>query len=76
MQSVTSLAPSFSQHPLYRRRSSESRRESTESTLHSQFFRMAQPYQPKVPCLAPRVGSNNVFCRARLYLMLEEERYK
>ncbi|XP_063105779.1 transient receptor potential cation channel subfamily M member 6 isoform X2 [Cavia porcellus] len=46
-KSVTSLAPSFSQHPLYRRRSSESRRESTESTLHSQFFRMAQPYQPK-----------------------------
>ncbi|XP_073908166.1 transient receptor potential cation channel subfamily M member 6 isoform X7 [Castor canadensis] len=44
---VTSFAQSLSQHPLHRRRSSGNRSESAESTLHSQFFRTAQPYKSK-----------------------------
>ncbi|XP_013362001.1 PREDICTED: transient receptor potential cation channel subfamily M member 6 isoform X2 [Chinchilla lanigera] len=46
-KSVTSLAQSLSQCSLHRRRSMESRRESTESMLHSQFCRTAQPYKLK-----------------------------
>nr|XP_058157645.1 transient receptor potential cation channel subfamily M member 6 isoform X2 [Dasypus novemcinctus] len=44
---VTSFAHSLSQPSLHRRRSSGNRNESAESTLHSQFFRTAQPYKFK-----------------------------
>ncbi|XP_044898421.1 transient receptor potential cation channel subfamily M member 6 isoform X6 [Felis catus] len=44
---VTSFAESRSQPPLHRRRPSGNRKESAESTLHSQFIRTAQPYKFK-----------------------------
>ncbi|XP_019660855.1 transient receptor potential cation channel subfamily M member 6 isoform X2 [Ailuropoda melanoleuca] len=44
---VTSFAQSLSQPPLHRRRPSGNRKESAESTLHSQFIRTAQPYKFK-----------------------------
>ncbi|XP_069891859.1 transient receptor potential cation channel subfamily M member 6 isoform X3 [Dipodomys merriami] len=46
----TSLSQSLSQHPAPQRPSSENKAEcpdSTQSTLHSQFFRTAQPYKSK-----------------------------
>ncbi|XP_019063277.1 transient receptor potential cation channel subfamily M member 6 isoform X2 [Fukomys damarensis] len=46
-KSVTSLAQSLCQHSPHQRHSSENRRESAESTLHSQFCRTAQPYKLK-----------------------------
>ena len=46
---MTTLAQSLSQPALHRRRCSGNRKESTESTLHSQFIRTAQPYKVKVP---------------------------
>ncbi|XP_023578761.1 transient receptor potential cation channel subfamily M member 6 [Octodon degus] len=46
-KSVTSLPPRFSHGSLPLKRSSESRRESAESTPHSQFCRTAQPYKLK-----------------------------
>ncbi|ERE79397.1 transient receptor potential cation channel subfamily M member 6 [Cricetulus griseus] len=46
-KSVTSFSQSLSQHPLHQRHSLGSRHESSESTLHSQFFRTAQPYKSK-----------------------------
>ncbi|KAM6182207.1 transient receptor potential cation channel subfamily M member 6 [Erethizon dorsatum] len=52
-KSVTSLAQSFSQCSVPRRRSLESRRESAGSTLHSQFCRTAQPYKLKEKSGAP-----------------------
>uniref|UniRef100_A0A8C5KNX4 non-specific serine/threonine protein kinase n=1 Tax=Jaculus jaculus TaxID=51337 RepID=A0A8C5KNX4_JACJA len=42
---VSNSAPSLSQYPLHQRYSLGNRKESTESTLHSQFFRTAQPYK-------------------------------
>lgn len=44
---VTSFAQGLSQHPLHQRHSLGNRKESSESTLHSQFFRTAQPYKSK-----------------------------
>uniref|UniRef100_A0A8D0Q1H2 non-specific serine/threonine protein kinase n=1 Tax=Sus scrofa TaxID=9823 RepID=A0A8D0Q1H2_PIG len=44
---VTTFAQSLSQPPLHRRHRSGNRNESTESTLHSQFIRTAQPYKVK-----------------------------
>ncbi|XP_019506231.1 PREDICTED: transient receptor potential cation channel subfamily M member 6 isoform X3 [Hipposideros armiger] len=44
---VTGFAQSFSQAPLHQRCASENRKESAESTLHSQFIRTAQPYKFK-----------------------------
>ncbi|XP_076417112.1 transient receptor potential cation channel subfamily M member 6 isoform X1 [Peromyscus maniculatus bairdii] len=46
-KSVTSFSQSLSQQPLHQRHSLGSRNESSESTLHSQFFRTAQPYKSK-----------------------------
>lgn len=46
---MTTLTQSLSQPALHRRCRSGNRKESTESTLHSQFIRTAQPYQVKVP---------------------------
>ncbi|KAM5298373.1 transient receptor potential cation channel subfamily M member 6 [Ctenodactylus gundi] len=43
----SSLAQSLFQHPFHQRHSLENRAESAESTLHSQFFRTAQPYKLK-----------------------------
>ncbi|KAK1334442.1 hypothetical protein QTO34_005448 [Cnephaeus nilssonii] len=44
---VTSFAQSLSQPPAPRRCASGNRKESAESTLHSQFIRTAQPYKLK-----------------------------
>ncbi|XP_055974720.1 transient receptor potential cation channel subfamily M member 6 [Sorex fumeus] len=44
---VTSIAHSLSQHPLHWRRTSGNRTETSESTMHSQFIRTAQPYKIK-----------------------------
>ncbi|KAL1787479.1 transient receptor potential cation channel subfamily M member 6 [Sigmodon hispidus] len=46
--SVSSFSQSISQHTLHQRHSLGSRNESSENTLHSQFFRTAQPYKSKV----------------------------
>ncbi|XP_012972837.1 transient receptor potential cation channel subfamily M member 6 [Mesocricetus auratus] len=46
-KSVPSFPQSLSQHPFHQRHSLGSRHESSESTLHSQFFRTAQPYKSK-----------------------------
>ncbi|XP_051002179.1 transient receptor potential cation channel subfamily M member 6 isoform X1 [Acomys russatus] len=46
-KSVSGFAQSLSQHPLHLRHSVGNRKESSESTLHSQFFRTAQPYKSK-----------------------------
>uniref|UniRef100_A0A8C6QL25 non-specific serine/threonine protein kinase n=1 Tax=Nannospalax galili TaxID=1026970 RepID=A0A8C6QL25_NANGA len=44
---VTSFSQSLSKHPAHQRHSLGNIRESAESTLHSQFFRTAQPYKSK-----------------------------
>uniref|UniRef100_A0A8D0Q3K5 non-specific serine/threonine protein kinase n=1 Tax=Sus scrofa TaxID=9823 RepID=A0A8D0Q3K5_PIG len=49
---VTTFAQSLSQPPLHRRHRSGNRNESTESTLHSQFIRTAQPYKVKEKSVA------------------------
>ncbi|XP_006527014.1 transient receptor potential cation channel subfamily M member 6 isoform X1 [Mus musculus] len=46
-KSVSSFAQGLSQHSLHQRHSLRNRKESSESTLHSQFFRTAQPYKSK-----------------------------
>ncbi|XP_060988077.1 transient receptor potential cation channel subfamily M member 6 isoform X2 [Dama dama] len=49
---MTTLTQSLSQPALHRRCRSGNRKESTESTLHSQFIRTAQPYQVKEKSVA------------------------
>ncbi|XP_004862578.2 transient receptor potential cation channel subfamily M member 6 isoform X2 [Heterocephalus glaber] len=57
-KSVTSLGQSLSQHSLHQRHSLENRRESEESTLHSQFCRTAQPCKLKEKSGVPHKSRN------------------